>query len=154
MKIPQGMPPEMMLAIVAGMFQAGETDEAAKMLHQLYEEQAEEIRPLIALAKPFMKTLGSDIGLVVSLFVDSINGIGESTALQASTNTMHALRANTRKRILDSYESAGFTRAEAMTLLLQDVANAKAAVQQLQQLPTQTAKKDSRSKPAPEARAT
>ncbi len=150
MQLPPNMPFEVMLQMIAGV---AETDPegAGTMLADLYDNEAGEYRPLLKAAAPILAAIGSDIGLVLATLVDGINGIGASPELQTSLETMRTQRAQVRKRILDSYEAAGFTRAEAMSLVMQDIANSKAAVAQLQQAASDGVKKP-RTRPAEAAR--
>ncbi len=146
MQLPPNMPFEVMLQMILGVAES-EPAAAGAMLANLYDNEVGEYRPLLKAAAPVLSAIGSDIGLVLATLVDGINSVGASPELQTSLETMRTQRAQVRKRILDSYEAAGFTRAEAMSLVMQDIANSKAAVAQIQQAASDGVKKP-RTRPA------
>lgn len=114
-----------LLFTLENLVKSGRTTEAAVLLKQLYQDYAEDIVNMAYILTPVLRKIGDDAGTVLAAFVGSVNALGENTVLQGEIDRLMTIRAKTRKRALTAYTDVGFTKEEAMTLLLADVAKSK-----------------------------
>lgn len=124
---------ETLFAMAEGLVNSGQAETAGEMARQLYEQKAAEIRPFVAVIRPLVEAAGGDLGTVIATLAGGINAMGENPALLAEVKRLQANRARSRMAGLNAYQEAGFTRKEALTLVLIDATNAKALGQQVGQ---------------------
>ena len=90
-----------------------------------YEALVSKYRPLVQLATQGGTKVAGDIALVLTAAVSLANVLAEDPGLWDELKRFRQGAATRRFESLKIYETAGFTRAEAMALVLADIANAK-----------------------------
>jgi len=97
----------------------------AAMIEDLYESLVQKYRPIVHAAPQVLGKVAQDlVPLVVSL-ADIANIIREDTNFQETQAKSRKFKAEQRFKSLMAYKDAGFTKPEAMKVLLLDIANEK-----------------------------
>ena len=106
----------------------GNADEetVGPLIQKMYLEMVSKYRPVMQVLPDVAEIATQDLVPIVMTFLTVVNGIHEDDDIRTAVDRRNVLKADMRKMALDTYQSAGFSREEAMALLLQDVANAKA----------------------------
>jgi hypothetical protein len=81
------------------------------------------LQPLLVEAKGTGEKLGDLVGESVAVLVHSAAAVGENTELRAASQRLKDVFASSAAAKLSAYISAGFTRKEAMQLLVADRLN-------------------------------
>lgn len=105
-------------------------DEIAAAAEEVYDQAIKKCRPIIGLVPRLIRKIVPDIQPAVVGLLGATIQFQEDEEVQAMLSASAKLRAAHRKERLDQYEDAGFTREEAMALLLEDIANRKATAKQ------------------------
>lgn len=111
----------------------GELDDTdvEQIVSELYESVVGNCRPILLAAPSVVQRVGDDLALLVIAFLQTRNRFRSDERLQKLWSEGDRLLAEQRKNKFQSYLDAGFARPEAMALLLQDIANAKATISRL-----------------------
>ena len=91
-----------------------------------YEALVSKYRPLVQLATEGGTKVAGDIAPVLTAAVSLANVLAEDPGLWDELKRFRQGAATRRIQSLRIYEAVGFTRAEAMSLVLADVTNSKA----------------------------
>ncbi|MCX6744452.1 MAG: hypothetical protein NTX82_02930 [Candidatus Parcubacteria bacterium] len=94
----------------------------------LYEDNVSQFRPLVPVISTLLRNIGTDLRPATLAFLEIIVDLRKDTSFQELVATNTELKAASRIISLKIYMKAGFTRQEAMSLLLQDVANVDANI--------------------------
>lgn len=111
----------------------------AEMVAGMYESLVSKYRPVVGAVPVVIDKAFDDIMPVINAFYAVAAKMREDENFQEIMNRCGKLKAKQRFEQLKLYQGAGFQRKEAMSLLLQDIANIKAGVQNFQD--QQTARK-------------
>jgi len=95
----------------------------------LYEQFVGKYRPLLAALPAVAEQVGKDAVPVVVSVMKVLNTVMADSAMGLELEARRQQRAKSRFADLSAYKAAGFTRAEAMALVLADI-TASAGVQQ------------------------
>ncbi|OGZ06134.1 MAG: hypothetical protein A2845_01825 [Candidatus Lloydbacteria bacterium RIFCSPHIGHO2_01_FULL_49_22] len=97
----------------------------AAFVNELYEGVVGKYRPVIH-AIPLVATKAAgDITPIAVAVLKLVNTVSADQTLQEEMAVGNKLKAERRFKTLNASQSAGFTRAEAMSLLLADIAGFK-----------------------------
>ncbi len=118
-------------AIVAALLDLAKSDpeEAGQMLRDLYDSTVQEYRPLIGLLPAVAEGVGGDIASVLAGVLRLVTSIQEEAGLSAEIRRFRVNQAKGRFVKIEIMIEAGFTREEAMSLLLADIDAMKTAAQ-------------------------
>ena len=100
-----------------------------EMVGGMYESLVAKYRPLIGTVPIVVDKAFDDLMPVINAFYAVAAKIREDENFQQTMKRCDELKAKQRFDTLKFYQKAGFQRKEAMSLLLQDIANIKARIQ-------------------------
>jgi len=95
----------------------------AKTVIGLYDSLVGKYRPLVKGASPLVEKLIYELMPVMNALYRSVVIIKSDPTIQLTATENKKLNAKSRIENLKIHQKAGFTRAEAMMLVLQDIAN-------------------------------
>lgn len=101
------------------------------VLQEMYETAVKDYRPVIKAVPVLTQRITNDLVPVLVAFGNMYTGVREHPDFQKFAQKRNQQRAAERMELMTEYTKAGFSRAEAMLLVLQDVANAKASISDL-----------------------
>lgn len=104
----------------------------AALVNELYNGVVKKYRPVIGVLPNVSSKVGMDIIPVIVAGLKIVHTVVEDVGFQAEMERGKKLKALNRFKSLKSYEGAGFTREEAMSLILADIANHKATWQKIE----------------------
>ena len=99
----------------------------APLFDELYESVVGKYRPVIQAAPLLVGKVAGDAAPIVTAILKGVNDVVENSEFKAEIERARGIRATNRRDNYKAYTKAGFSRAEAMALVLVDAANAKAA---------------------------
>ncbi len=116
------------LGVLEGILQGEAIDERGirKALEDLYTNNAEKVRPFTKLAPKLASMLAKDFTPLLVAVYTLVNTASQNKDVQKAALEFRKNSAKQRRSTLQEYEHVGFTREEAMALLLTDIANVKA----------------------------
>ena len=98
--------------------------DAAQLLLKLYEENVDNFGPLIRAFPKVAKRASKDLAPFCAGLLALASGVMEDAGIRAASEKFNKARAENRMKFIDVYMTVGFTRQEAMAILLQDIAKA------------------------------
>lgn len=98
------------------------------LLEGMYEGAISDYRPLIRALPGVVDKASNDLVPVILIFLNAANSIREDQDFQEALKRRDRVRAKLRMQAMNEYKEAGFSRAEAMAMLLQDIASAKSLI--------------------------
>ncbi|QQG46181.1 MAG: hypothetical protein HYY55_04475 [Candidatus Niyogibacteria bacterium] len=107
----------------------------------LYEGVVSEYRPVLKVLPHVADKVAADLVPIIQVFVRIFNAVESDKTLQKELAAYKNDRAKKRFAALKIYQKAGFTRHEAMQLVLQDIANFKALRQEVSKIKGPTSSK-------------
>lgn len=107
---------------------SGSEQTIGALLGEMYESAVSEYRPLIRALPGVVGKASDDLVPVVLIFLNAANSIRENQELQEALKRQDRVRAKLRMQAMKEHMEAGFTRAEAMAMILQDIASAKSSI--------------------------
>lgn len=102
------------------------------LVNELYEGVVKKYRPIIRVLPNVSDKISKDVTPVIVAGLKLAHTVAEDAGLQAEVERGKKLKALNRFKSLTAYEGAGFTRNEAMALILADIANQKATWEKVQ----------------------
>ncbi len=111
---------ELVLKVQSGEMSA---EELNQFLRDFYDSNVNKYLFLLDSVDLLLKKATTDFQPLITTIIELMNVVREDPKFQQALLKNAELRAKLRIQILKIYIKAGFTRQEAMTLLLQDVAN-------------------------------
>ena len=106
-----------------------DNEKIAEMMIGIYESLVEKYRPLINVAPVMIDKAMKDLVPIINALCAIEANVREDKNFQKTMDRCDKLKAKQRFDQLKLYQKAGFRRTEAMSLLLQDIVNLKAIVQ-------------------------
>jgi hypothetical protein len=104
--------------------EGADPDDIMKIINLFYEEYVGQYRPFVELLEPTLEMVFKDIAPIIAGSLSGIsNALQDNEKVQAVVSEWRKNRAQGRMRNLNAYVEAGFTRDEALALVLQDAAN-------------------------------
>ena len=88
-----------------------------------YEDMVKKYRPVLRALPDVADKVAADLVPVIQVFVRLLNALESDPSLQKELAVYKNHRAKNRFDDFKIYQKAGFTRHEAMQLVLQDIAN-------------------------------
>lgn len=116
---------------IAPLLESGDVESVANVLSQAYEGFVGTYRPLLLATSKVSEQVAADLAPVLSTVLKVVNDTANDETLQGEMARFRQLRAKGRKKALDAYISAGFTKQEAMSLILADIASLKEATKSI-----------------------
>lgn len=101
-----------------------------EMIADIYESLVAKYRPIIGAMPVVVDKAFDDLMPVINSLYAVAAKMREDKKFQEIMEQCGRLKAEQRFKQLKLYQKAGFQRKEAMSLLLQDIANVKARIQQ------------------------
>lgn len=95
---------------------------------EIYEGLVGPYRPILRMAPGIADAIGKDASTVAAAIVNLMNSIADNPEVRAAMATRVAQRAKARRTNFIAYTKAGFTRSQAMDLVLLDAVNANGQV--------------------------
>jgi hypothetical protein len=111
------------------------------VLQEMYETAVKDYRPIIKATPAVAKKITADLAPILGALGTIYTGVRRYPAFKEFLQERNQQRATERMDMLNEYTKAGFTRAEAMLLVLQDVANSKAQISDLSTTVSSSSKK-------------
>ncbi len=124
---------EAILGVFMKMLEAGGVSEEAMgaVLQEMYETAVKDYRPIIKATPMVAEKITADLAPIIGAVGSIYTGVREHPDFKVFLQKRNQQRATERMEMLTEYTKAGFSRAEAMLLVLQDVANSKAQISDL-----------------------
>jgi hypothetical protein len=119
------------------------SEEVAETGTELYNALTKKYRPLIDALPDLAKIVGKELTVVFRSFLRMTTEMAANKEFQEDLAAMQLARARNRKSAVDAYMKAGFTRKEAMELLIADAASLRAAMQDASRSASKSSSKDS-----------
>lgn len=116
-------------------------DEIRTKVKQKYESYVATYRPLVNGIPVLLEKVFKDLLPLITSFVDLQIVIRSDDVLQQSLLELTRLKAKMRFEVFKSYCDVGFTSSQAMSLLLQDIANFEAGIHSLSDTASSARKK-------------
>jgi len=98
--------------------------DAEKLLIGLYEGYANNAGPIVRAAPKVAGRVSKDLAPIIAGVLELITSTMDSTEVRGALDRFMKVRAKSRMASVDIYVKAGFTRQEAVSILLQDIAKA------------------------------
>lgn len=123
---------EKMLEKLVGILEGAEgssTEEMGVLLGGVYDGIVGPYRPIINSVPAVVDKLASDLTPVGLSIINLMNTLRADKNIAEAIEKGNSIKASQRMKLLKAYMKAGFKRNEAMSLLLNDIAYSKAAIQ-------------------------
>lgn len=113
--------------------ESGASEEVlSALVNELYEGVVKKYRPVIGVLPNVSDKIGKDISPILIAGLRIANTVTEDAGFRTEITRGKKLKAVNRFESLMAYHEAGFTREEAMSLILADIASQKANWQKVQ----------------------
>ena len=110
--------------------ESGVSDEVVvPMVNEIYDSVVAKYRPLVRAVPHVVEKVSNDLLPVINALYKITVTVREDSEFQKIMTQGCKIRSQQRFEALKTYQEAGFKRNEAMSLLLQDIANSKAMTQ-------------------------
>lgn len=112
---------------ISGLLEVGGANPEAieQIAVELYDGFVAKYRPVIQAVPSITEKFAEDLAPIITAVFKLINVLNKDQDLLDEMKKFQENRAGDRFETLATYRKAGFTRPEAMVLVLQDAANAK-----------------------------
>ncbi|MCX6712696.1 MAG: hypothetical protein NTY66_00625 [Candidatus Vogelbacteria bacterium] len=120
----------------------GDKKAVTTALVKMYESTVAEYRPLLEILSEVAKQPGNDLGTIIATVLNIFNAASKSPALITAQAEYQKNAADSRMKALKAYTKAGFTRAEALSLVLKQMTDFENAVKSTTQSISRSSKKE------------
>ncbi|NCF75250.1 MAG: hypothetical protein GWO87_02065 [Xanthomonadaceae bacterium] len=103
----------------------------AQLVGEIYDSIVKKYRPLVWAVPHITEKITNDLIPVINAISKVFVIVREDAEFQKIISRSCEVKSKQRFKALKTYQKAGFKRNEAMSLLIQDIANTKAGVQRL-----------------------
>lgn len=117
-------------------------NQLADIIGNMYDSLVKKYRPVIRVIPLVSDKISKDLAPLFVSLLRFVNLIREDKKLQQEIQRSRNITANQRFEALKTYEKAGFSREEAMALVLQDAVNAFANLAKLGNITPNTQKSE------------
>ncbi len=109
---------------ILGSLVEGETKipdrDVQKLLVGMYTEATGSFTPIVRAAPALAEPVSRDLTPIIATLLNVVGNVGNSAEVQEALASIAKARAIARKASLDEYVLAGFTKAQAFQLVLED----------------------------------